>query len=273
MMAEKYAREQKGYEWDIIAGVSVGALNGMMLAMEKYARLEEMWWHITRDQVMTGRLNFWTAFKIALGAKSIYSNDPLRELIQREYEPDRIRTDFRIGTVSLRMGKYVRFTPSDPGFDRAVLASTAIPLVWDPVDVSPNYPDMVDGGVRTISPLGDVISDDPDEIVIINCDNAEPPVHLELFQNALDIGVHVLDIMLTEIMQNDIREFIRINKNVDQAAAKGGQLYSPKGKLYRSFKYKLIEPEEPLGDTLDFSPEVIRMRMDAGWETARKVLG
>ena len=42
-MAEKYAREVKGYRWSIIAGVSVGALNGTMLAMEKYQRLEEIW--------------------------------------------------------------------------------------------------------------------------------------------------------------------------------------------------------------------------------------
>lgn len=273
MMAEKYAREQKGYEWDIIAGVSAGALNGMMLAMEKYARLEELWWNITRGQVMTGRLNFWSVLKIALGAKAIYGNDPLWELIQREYEPDRIKTDFRIGTVSLQMGKYVRFTPSDPGFDRAVLASTAIPLIWDPVDVSPNYKEMVDGGVRTISPLGDVIRDDPDEIVIINCSPAEPPTHISPFRNALDIGVHVMDIMLNEILVTDIREFLRINKNVQEAAAGGSKLYSRKGKLYKAYNYKLIEPEEHLGDTLDFSREMIRMRMDAGWETARKVLG
>ena len=37
--AEKYAREVKGYQWDIIAGVSVGALNGSLIAMKKYARL------------------------------------------------------------------------------------------------------------------------------------------------------------------------------------------------------------------------------------------
>ena len=101
MMAEKYAREQKGYHWDIIAGVSVGAVNGMMLAMEKYTRLEQLWWNITREQVMTGKLNFWTMLKIAFGAKSVYSNDPLWQIIQREYEPDKIKTDFRIGTVSI----------------------------------------------------------------------------------------------------------------------------------------------------------------------------
>ena len=42
-MAEKYAREVKGYRWDIIAGVSVGALNGTMLAMGKYKQLEDIW--------------------------------------------------------------------------------------------------------------------------------------------------------------------------------------------------------------------------------------
>jgi NTE family protein len=41
--AEQYAREVKGYEWDVIAGVSVGALNGTMLAMHKYRELEELW--------------------------------------------------------------------------------------------------------------------------------------------------------------------------------------------------------------------------------------
>jgi NTE family protein len=273
IMAEKYAREQKGYRWDIIAGVSVGALNGVMLAMEKYARLEELWRNITREQVMTGKLNFWSVLKIAFGAKSVYSNDPLWALLLREYEPDKIKPALHIGTVSLQLGRYVRFSPHDPGFDRAVLASTAIPLVWDPVDVSPMFKQMVDGGVRNISPLGDVLDSDPDEIVIINCSPAKPPVRITPFKNALDIGIHVLDIMLNEIMENDIREFVRINQNVLEAAAAGVTLYNPEGKPYKAYEYKLIEPDDNLGDTLDFSPDVIQMRMTAGWEKARQVLG
>ncbi len=53
-MAEKYAREQKGYKWDIIAGVSVGALNGAMLAQEKYQRLAEIWQTISNDKTGFG---------------------------------------------------------------------------------------------------------------------------------------------------------------------------------------------------------------------------
>ena len=154
-----------------------------------------------------------------------------------------------------------------------MLASTAIPLVWDPVDVSPRYSLMVDGGVRNISPLGDVLDDDPDEVVIINCAPSEPPVRSTPFKNALDIGIHTLDIMLNEIMETDIREFLRINTNVQEAALAGVGLHSRKGKVYKAYDYKLIEPDEPLGDTLDFSKETIQMRMDAGWEKARQVLG
>ncbi len=58
--AEKYAREVKGYHWDIIAGVSVGALNGSMLAMAKYDRLFEIWNTISSDKVYTGGFNLWS---------------------------------------------------------------------------------------------------------------------------------------------------------------------------------------------------------------------
>ena len=61
------------------------------------------------------------------------------------------------------------FRSNDIGFKKAVLASTAIPIIWPPTEVPPSYKDMVDGGLRNISPLGDVLDSDPDEIIIINC--------------------------------------------------------------------------------------------------------
>ena len=88
--AEKYAREVKGYRWQIISGVSVGALNAMILAMEKYNRLEELWTNISQEQIYTGKFNFWSLLKIAFGAKSIYSNAPLWKIIQEEYEPEKV---------------------------------------------------------------------------------------------------------------------------------------------------------------------------------------
>ena len=60
-----------------------------------------------------------------------------------------------------------------PNFSEAVLASTVMPIIWEPLDISPQYRSMVDGGVRNISPLGDILDEDPAEIVIINCNAGE----------------------------------------------------------------------------------------------------
>jgi NTE family protein len=272
-MAEKYAREVKGYHWDVIAGVSVGALNATMLAMEKYQRLEQLWQNISNDQVYTGKLNLWSLLKIAFGAKSVFNNDPLWTLLQREYEPEKIKVDLRIGAVSLQSGEYVSFRPTDPGFSKAVLASTAIPVVWEPVYVSAQFPDMVDGGVRNVSPLGDVLDSDPDEVVVINCGPETEP-HLDRpLGNALDIGIHALDVALNEIFVTDLREFVRINRNVKEAETQGAVLTKENSKPYKYYDCKIIQPDESLGDTMDFSTRATLMRMDAGWEKARQVLG
>jgi NTE family protein len=273
MMAEKYAREEKGYQWDIIAGVSVGALNGTMLAMEKYQRLEEIWRTISKEKVYTGDLNIWAIFKLFFGAKSIYGNKPLWQLIEREVEPDKIKVPLKIGVVSLRTGEYMFVKPADPGFKKAVLASTAIPVIWAPVDISPYLKDMVDGGVRNISPLGDVLEDDPTEVIIINCSSPTPPKRDKPFKNVLDIGKHTLEITLNEIFVTDVREFIRINKNVQEADAKGVKLHNENGKEYKYYNYKIIEPDEPLDDVMDFSKQAVERSMAAGWEKAKEVLG
>ena len=272
-MAEKYVREEKGYEWDVIAGVSVGALNGVMLGMEKYDRLDELWNTITRDTVMTGRLNLWSIFKLVFGSKSIYGNEPLWNLLQQEVEPEKVKKDVRIGTVSLQTGEYIQFRPSDPGFKKAVLASTAIPIVWSPVQVSSQETYLVDGGVRNVSPLGDVLGEDPDEVVVINCSPRTPPALQKPLKNALNIGKHSLEIAMNEIFNTDVREFMRINHNVQEAAENGVTLHNEEGRPYKFYDCKIIEPHEPLDDTLNFSREALNRSMDAGWARAQEVFG
>src|SRR5512135_481134 len=141
---EKYAREEKGYKWDIIAGVSVGALNGAMLAMEKYQRLWQVWNSISDDQVYTGGFNLWSVIKLAFGSKSFYGNEPLWKMLQAELDPSLIKADLRVGSVSLVSGEYVQFTHTEPQLARAVLASTVMPVIWTPVDISSLYRSMVD---------------------------------------------------------------------------------------------------------------------------------
>ncbi|HLA97893.1 MAG TPA: patatin-like phospholipase family protein [Anaerolineales bacterium] len=271
--AEKYAREVKGYNWDLIAGVSVGALNGAMLAMKKYDRLFELWNTISNDQVYTGGFNVISTLKILFGAKSFYGNEPLKRMLLQELELDKIQTDLRIGAVSLLSGEYVEFRGDDPNLAQAILASTVMPIIWTPVDVSAQHKSMVDGGVRNISPIGDVLDAEPDEVVIINCSPQAADPLPEPPENIVKIGLRTLDIMLNELFTSDVREFVRINHLVKQVEKHGVTLHHPtSGRPLKYYDYKLIEPLHPLGDTLDFSQPVVQKSLRAGTERARQVL-
>ena len=272
--AEKYARQVKGYQWDIIAGVSVGAMNGAMLAMHRYARLMELWDHISNGQVYTGGFNLISLVKIFLGAKSFYGNSPLQALMQQEFEAGRIIDDLHVGAVSLISGEYVQFTRESLELSKAILASASIPVVWPPVDISPDFSTMVDGGVRNISPVGDVLELDPDEIVIINCGAEQPVAMPDAGSNVLSIGMRTLDIMQNEIFVNDMKEFLRINALVREAEEQGCVLHHPKsGKPYKYFTCQVIEPDAELGETLDFSQGSIQAAIKMGVRRAREVLG
>ncbi len=272
--AEKYAREVKGYQWDIIAGVSVGAMNGAMLAMHRFARLLELWDNISDDQVYTGGFNLLSVVKILFGAKGFYGNEPLKKMMQAEFEAGQVIDDLHVGAVSLISGEYVQFTRQSLELSKAILASASIPVVWPPVDVSADYPAMVDGGVRNITPVGDVLELEPDEIVIINCGNAKTPNMPNAPSNVLSIGMRALDIMQNEIFVNDMKEFLRINALVLEAGQQGAILHHPKsGRPLKYYPCQVIEPDGVLGDVLDFSQKSVQAALKAGVRRAREVLG
>ena len=271
--AEKYLREEKGYTWDVIAGISVGALNGTMLAMEKYDRLESIWKDIRGEDVFEGRFNLFTALKLLLGAQSIYSNDPLAAIVDREVEPEKIVKDLRIGTVSLRSGRYTVYKGEDPNIRKAVLASTVVPIIWPPQYVSEERQMMVDGSLRRFSPIGDVLDADPDEVVVINCWPRHPGPLKEPLKNILDIALRALDIASSELIYSDIHQFTHINQNVQEAAREEVTLRNAKGKAYRYYRNLIIEPPEHLGSVLDFSRETVEKSRKEGWERARVLVG
>ena len=270
---EKYAREEKGYHWDVIAGVSVGALNGAMLAMEKFDRLDQIWKTLSNRCIYTGKWNIWAAIRLLFGAKSIYSNEPLREIIQGEVEPHLIKADLRVGAVSLSNGNYTMYRKDDPNIKHAILASTVMPIIWPPQHVSPQCQYMVDGSLRRFSPIGDVLDADPDEVIIISCRPQKPGIIDRPFKNILDIGIRTYDIASDEIVSGDIREFRHINRNVHEAAEGGVTLHNVKGKPYKEYRCKVIEPVESLGSMLDFSHDAIKRSMRIGRQRAKEVLG
>ncbi len=180
-MLRKLVLEQ-GLDFDIIRGVSVGALNGAFLAeaptgagsidnlKAQVQKLTELWREEIRgnDSIYTKRFGGFAAF--AVGADSLFKLGPLKKLINKHISVSELQAsgrNFAVGTVSLVTGKYERFEPTAPNFLTKLLASASIPVVFPQVEIESEEKVLVDGGVRNISPVGGCLVEEPDEIWVL----------------------------------------------------------------------------------------------------------
>ena len=162
--AEHILREKKGYRWDRIFGVSVGALNATILAQGEYQRLKDIWFTIREEDVYKKFGWLRVAWRLAVEKKlGVYDNTPLRDLIQKNAAGRPFRVPVHVGRVSLTTGEYESVSSSDPDFLNAVWESATMPIIWECIGLKA----YVDGGLRNVTPLGDVLDYSPNEIVVI----------------------------------------------------------------------------------------------------------
>lgn len=275
------------FNFQIIAGVSVGSLNGVMLAQDKFAELVNIWNEITDGKVYSGKMPkgifeiLVLAIKVLFGQRSILGVAPMIELVKKYVNVDEVKIDFRCGFVSLITGEYVpcrhtQFGTDNDNFRKAILASSSMPIIWPPVDQvkigEQLYKELVDGGVRNVTPLKDVIMDDPDEIIIINSNAKDLAENPEVGKSIFRIADRALqDIAINEIFRGDIEEFIKTNEIVRQCQQQGIVVYRDKEQKepYQYFNSIIVEPAVGLGDALDFSPQRTRELRKAGWDAAK----
>lgn len=263
---EQVLREQAGFKWERIFGVSVGALNGVLLAQEEYARLLEVWATVRQEDIYT---KVWwpiIAFRLAVRRKTgIYDGSRLRKTIAKWAGHRPFKVPLCVGRVSLESGAYELVPSSDPDILDAVWHSATMPVIWDAVGSRA----MVDGGIRNVTPLGDALGSTPTELIVINCNRDEPeplPPPKDIIAAAKR---SLADITINEIMVNDVREFLRLNDLVRQASDAGLTLVDENNKPFRYCPITIFRPAIPLGDTLDFSREAIAMRLAHGREVAQ----
>ena len=323
--------------FDIVAGVSVGSLNGLLVALNKFEELEQLWEDVatngvgeiyTSDFIDTTaddgntdpalrttltwdaiRKHFPATTRNLLlravfsrrrlledfrrefqGFRAVADNTPLRNKLLGLARRDAIRdTVYRCGFVSLRDGRYYSVSQrdfrTDTDFADGVLASTAMPIVWAPVngvDTAFGSPeDLVDGGIRDVSPLGDVIDEigrdaSPEDytIIVINCSSGRITEEDFGDKNIVQIALRSLvDIAITEIFNNDIREFLDKNYLLEQVRRQypDAELYDydmdtdGRGNRLKFFNAMIIQPEANiLGDTLTASRAQLDYRMRHG---------
>lgn len=175
---------ERGLDFQIIRGVSVGAINAAFLAQaptkgnslaalqEKVEELRKLWLDEIEGNhsIYTGIGGLPGLAAVAAGADSLYSLQPLKKLIEKHLSLEALQhsgRNFAIGTVSLVSGYYAEWTPKDDYFFDKFLASASIPVVFPYIDLKSSRDILVDGGVRNITPLSSAFNARPDEIYIL----------------------------------------------------------------------------------------------------------
>lgn len=220
-----------------------------------------------------------------LDLEGLADNTPLLKLLEKHIHLDKFKNvDYKMGFVSLRDGRYKSVShyqlPSDKELQKAIMASSTMPVIWPPIPyihtiAGESYFDNVDGGIRNVSPLKDVIDEinknatDQDDyyIFVINCSTKDlAPIAPD--PSIVEIAVRsMLDITMAEIFKNDLEQFLWIN---DMLRAQNLDNLKIENKVYRRYKIKIIQPPYSMGGILDAHPDIIEGWRDLGYKTAKK---
>ncbi|MDN3686299.1 patatin-like phospholipase family protein [Cyclobacterium jeungdonense] len=346
--------DKESMDFDCVAGVSVGSLNGSLIASHQFEELCAIWEKVRKygvEEIYTSDfidtrsdsenvefkvdpaflfdtflpefrpdLSIWQILPLLFSKrkqrdflqktlrqasdefsvnfnqfKALADNGPLEKKLKSLLKRELVKSStFRCGFVSLNDGKYYSVKAeefaSDEDFQQGVLASSAIPIIWAPVpEVQTTHgplKQLVDGGIKNVSPLGDVLEDihnDPDHdytLLIINCNTHDPIPENYENRNIAQIALRALtDISLSEIFNNDIREYLRIN-DILQQVGNSRELFNYDYKKQqrtqqplRAFKTIIIQPDAGiLGDSLVSTKSLFDKRHAHGIDKAKKAL-
>lgn len=254
---------EQGADYDIICGISVGALNGTFLAQQPrdpvaaVTALETLWLGLTDSKVKKRR---WWGYLAPVFGDSLYDTTPLRQLVERAIDPQALQAHgrkLRIGAVSLDTGAYFAADEHTPELAAWVMASSAFPLMFPPVKLRGER--WTDGGVRNVTPLGDAIKAGATSIDVIMCGNPDLPHRWPSEGQAAipGLAMRTLELLTDEVMRNDL-----------QVAGLKNEL-APQGGSLRKVPIRLMQPTVPLDhDSLDFSPGPIRAMLAQGYADA-----
>lgn len=180
--------------------------------------------------------------------KSIYKTEPLRNLVEKHLDVEKLKTSgkkLRVGAVSYETGEYRSGKETDDNIIDWIMASSAFPIFFPMVEIDGQH--WTDGGIINIASLYDAINLGATEIDIIVCSSLDAGS-----QSKLGLPTQferTLDIMSSEILSNDIM-LCKSHANV-----------------------RIFMPFKNLGvSSLSFDPEKIKNMYEIGKETAAKIL-
>ena len=234
------------HEYDAIYGVSVGSINGAMMAQHDLKRLRGIWDSVDGVESFLKAKWYWPF-------DGYYDMLPLRQKLVKNLSLERIKVPFRAGAVSGTTGEYFNLRTEDMTRDEqyvdAVQASSCQAGIMIPgtfVHESKTHLGF-DGGYRNIIPVQDEEFEHAD---IVACTPIDRMKMKGEFQKtaALPMLLRGIGIFQDEIFDKDI-------SSIEAAALKSVTVYAP---------------QENPGESFDASREVIQFRYRLGEEALLK---
>jgi NTE family protein len=201
------ALEARGVRPDVIVGTSVGAINGAWLAGHPHtpvAELVEVWKGLQRSDVFPadarrGLLAF------AGRRRSFFDAGPLRELVAEHLTFSHLEAapiPLHVVAIEVLTGTEVLLS-SGPAVE-AVLASAALPAIFDPVTIDGVA--YMDGGVGNNTPISHAVDlPNVSQIWVLcagySCALSEPPA------SALAMALHALSLLLHKQLTVDVQRY------------------------------------------------------------------
>lgn len=196
----------------------------------------------------------------------ILDNTPLAILLQENIVRQDFIMPYYFGLTELGSGEGFELSNKDFASDKdlanAILASATMPAIWDSVRYIQSKKgvirEAVDGGLRTVSPLGQLFdtiekSKESEEwtIWVINCNARKLSALEDTRRQSVRIS-RTLDILLNQVFRDDIEKTILINEAAEQFNK-------------RRVNINIIEPQVGImGATLDATKEIIEKRIELG---------
>jgi NTE family protein len=290
----------RGLDFEILCGVSVGALNASFLAQapfdpvhpdislenlnNTFITLRHLWLEeITgNESVYLQRLGVEAG--IVLGGDSIYDPEPLKKLLKKYLTPKslaRSKRILKVQYVSLETGELKTANSKDPKILDHVLASGTMPYYFPPVKIRGKH--LVDGGIRDITPLSQAFQAGAEVIYVIYAS----PFHIEpqeFIENWIETKINAftylgraVELMVNEIYRTDVEGAQRLNllkENWDKIKDNLPDHPSRKKieKVLKKVRFAPIIEIKPkryiIKDALDFSPQKLKENYEYGRKIA-----
>ncbi len=232
---------ERGPPISIAGGVSVGALNAVLLATGQVEQLAETWQNLSTLQVYRPRLDLWrvTSWNSVMNNRGLVSR--LKDEVQwSRLASSRVRVFISATNITLRRNEI--FTNSEITF-RHVLASAAIPILFSPVRLGQYW--YVDGAFSLLRPLKPLVKAGADRIFAVFLAPRRP--RLSPPANLFQMADRTLEIIISSSIAEDRHQIENTNREIERLQSMGVDPEVLQHKPYRPVQVIGIYPSRDLG--------------------------